>query len=147
MYLEYHELLRKYKKAESNFYEALDKRSELVSRVSVQAVTIKEDVIQSSNVIYDDKLADYSERIDLIDDLINSTRNTKDMLYHELKQKEKELRTSDDIYDRIYVYKWLEHKKVWHFNKLIGYSASRTYDYVNEIKDRLYPKSEKIGKK
>ncbi len=139
MYVEYHELLRKYKKAESAFYDALDRRSELVSRVSVQAVTIKEDVVQSNSVIHDENLANYSDRIELVDDLINSTRNTKDMLYHELKQKEKELRTSSDIYDRIYVYKFIDRKKVKQFYMLINYSIRQTNRKIEEIENSLYP--------
>ena len=59
------------------------------------------------------------------------------------------MRTSGDVYDKIYVYKWIEGRKPRYFNKLIGFSLSRTYDYIAEMKEKLYnnAKSEKIGKK
>ena len=79
------------------------------------------------------KLIDYASEIDEVDKLINQSRNTRDMLNYELKKKEREMRTSGDVYDKIYVYKWIEGRKPRYFNKLIGFSLSRTYDYIVEI--------------
>ena len=147
-YLEYHELLKKYKKADKAFYDALDSRQKLLYLVSPHGVQPKEIVNYLSNPSPDAKFAHYSSEIDEIDKLVNSTRNTRDMLEYELKKKEIELRKSNDIYDKIYVFKWIEKRKPKHFNRLIGYSISRTYDFIAEIKHKLYKntKSEKIGK-
>lgn len=148
MYLEYHELLKKYKDAERRYNESLEERSKLILAVMPKATQAKEVMTSGGNTSSDWKLIDYASEIDGVDKLINQSRNTRDMLNYELKKKEREMRTSGDVYDKIYVFKWIEGRKPRHFNKLIGFSLSRTYDYIAEMKEKLYKntKSEKIGK-
>lgn len=148
-YLEYHELLKKFKNAENDYYDALDKKTKLLYMVTPHGTEAKEIVSYLSNVSPDEKFNKYSREIDEIDLLINSKRNNKDALEYELKKKEVELRNSKNVYDKIYVLKWIEKKKPKHFYRLIGYSISRTYDFIVEMKQELYKnvKSEKIGKK
>lgn len=149
MYLEYHELLKKYKDAERRYNESLEERSKLILAVMPKATQAKEVMTSGGNTSSDWKLIDYASEIDGVDKLINQSRNTRDMLNYELKKKEREMRTSGDVYDKIYVYKWIEGRTPRYFNKLIGFSLSRTYDYIVEMKEKLYNnvKSEKIGKK
>lgn len=148
MYLEYHELLKKYKDAARRYNESLEERSKLISSVMLKASQYKEVVTFGGNTSSDSNLIDYTSEIDEVDRLINQSRNTRDMLNYELKKKEKEMRETGDVYDKIYVFKWIEGRKPRHFNKLIGFSLSRTYDYIAEMKEKLYKntKSEKIGK-
>ena len=148
MYLEYHDLLKKYKDASKRYNESLEERSKLISSVMLKASQYKEVVIFGANTSSDSNLIDYTSEIDEVDKLINQSRNTRDMLNYELKKKEKEMRETGDVYDKIYVFKWIEGRKPRHFNKLIGFSLSRTYDYIAEMKEKLYKntKSEKIGK-
>lgn len=148
MYLEYHELLKKYKEASRRYNEALEERSKLITNVLPKASQFKEVVTFGGNASPDTKLLAYSSEIDEVDKLINQSRNTRDMLNYELKKLENKMREHGDVYDRIYVYKWIDNRKPKHFNRLIGFSLSRTYDYIIEIKQNLYEnaKSEKIGK-
>lgn len=148
MYLEYHELLKKYKDASRRYNESLEERSKLILSVLPKATKAKQIMITGGNTSSDSNLIDYASEIDEIDRLINQSRNTRDMLNYELKKKEKEMRENGDVYDKIYVFKWIEGRKPRHFNKLIGFSLSRTYDYIAEMKEKLYKntKSEKIGK-
>lgn len=148
MYLEYHELLKKYKDASRRYNESLEERSKLILSVLPKATKAKQIMITGGNTSSDSNLIDYTSEIDEIDRLINQSRNTRDMLNYELKKKEKEMRETGDVYDKIYVFKWIEGRKPRHFNKLIGFSLSRTYDYIAEMKEKLYKntKSEKIGK-
>lgn len=149
MYLEYHNLLKKFKEAENNYYDALDKKARLLYSVTPHGTEVKEIVNHITNTSPDSKFIYYASEIEEVDRLINSTRNTRDMLEYELKKKEREMRNGVDVYDRIYVFKWIEKRKPNQFNKLIGYSISRTYDFIAEMKEILYKntKSEKIGKK
>lgn len=147
MYLEYHELLKKVKKAEKNYNEALEKRSELILSVMPSSIKPKE-IITLGNTPPDTNLINYASEIDEVDKLINQSRNVRDMLNYELKKKLIKMKEEGDIYDKIYIFKWIEGRKPRHFNKLIGFSLSRTYDYIAEMKEKLYKntKSEKIGK-
>lgn len=146
MYLEYHELLKKFKKAEKNYNEALEKKSELILSVMPKAVKPKE-IITTSNTSPDANLIDYTSEIDEVDRLINQSRNTRDMLNYELKKKLIKMREEGDVYDKIYIYRWIEHRSVYKFHKLVGYSKSQVYDYISEMKEKLYKNesSDKIG--
>ena len=76
-----------------------------------------------------------------MDNLINEARNTKDVLQYELKTKEQVLRSSIDIYDRIYVYKWLEHRRVKNYYRLLNYSKRQIYRFIDEMEIKIYAKS------
>lgn len=146
MYLEYHELLKKLKNAERNYNEALEKRSQLLLAVMPGAIKPKE-VMTISNASPDANLIDYTSEIDEVDKLINQSRNTRDMLNYELKKKLIKMREEGDVYDKIYIYRWIEHRSVYKFHKLVGYSKSQVYDYISKMKEKLYKNksSDKIG--
>lgn len=137
MYLDYHELLKKFKKAEKNYNEALEKKSELILSVMPGAVKPKE-IITTSNTSPDTNLIDYTSEIDEVDRLINQSRNTRDMLNYELKKKLIKMREEGDVYDKIYIYRWIEHRSVYKFYRLVGYSVRQIYNYIEEMKEKLY---------
>ena len=148
MYLDYHELLRMYKDAARRYNEALEKKSKLILAVIPGSSKIKQVMVDSSNAYSELNLINYTAEREEVDELINQSRNTRDMLNYELKKLERKMRETGDVYDKIYCYKWIDGRKPRHFNKLIGFSLSRTYDYITEMKNKLYEnaKSEKIGK-
>lgn len=148
MYLDYHELLRMYKDAARRYNEALEKKSKLILAVIPGSSKIKQVMVDSSNAYSELNLINYTAEREEVDELINQSRNTRDMLNYELKKLERKMRETGDVYDKIYCYKWIDGRKPRHFNKLIGFSLSRTYDYITEMKNKLYEnaKSENIGK-
>ncbi len=138
MYLEYHELLKKYKEAERRFKEALDKGGELYSSVMPKASQYQEVMVGGSHLPSDTKLINFVAERAPIDELINTTRNDMNILDWRLKWLSLRMKESNDIKDRIYYYKWIEHKSVYKFHKLIGYSVRQTYNFISEIKRELY---------
>ena len=54
-----------------------------------------------------------------------------------LKLKEEELINSNNLYDRIYKYKYMEKMKVFKICKLIGYSEAQIYRILKTIKTNL----------
>ena len=102
LYLEYHELLKKYKNAEKIYYNALDKKSSLLYLVEPHAVQTKEIINSLSMTNPDEKIIMYVSQIEEVDKLINETRNNKDALNYELNKKEILLKNSQNIYDKIY---------------------------------------------
>lgn len=143
MYIEYNELLKKYKIAERNYNEALEEKSKLILSVLPKATQAKEIMVSSSHSSSDLKLLDYTSKIDEVDKLINQSRNTRDMLNYELKKKLNQMKESGDVYDKIYIYRWIEHKSVYKFYRLLGYSVRQIYRYIDEMKEKLYPRKEK----
>lgn len=147
MYIEYNELLKKYKIAERNYNEALEEKSKLILAVLPKATQAKEIMVSGSHPSSDLKLLDYTSKIDEVDKLINQSRNTRDMLNYELKKKLIKMKEEGDVYDKIYIYRWIEHRSVYKFHKLVGYSKTQVYDYISEMKKKLYKNesSDKIG--
>lgn len=140
MYLDYHELLKKYKEASRNYNEALEKRSKLVLAVIPGSSKIKQVMVDSSNTYSELNLLNYTDEMDEVDKLINQSRNTRDMLNYELKKLENKMRSTGDVYDKIYCYKWIDYKSPYKFYRIIGYSKSQIYNLIKEMKQKLYQK-------
>lgn len=140
LYLEYHELLKKYKNAEKIYYNALDKKSSLLYLVEPHAVQAKEIINSLSMTNPDEKIIMYVSQIEEVDKLINETRNNKDALNYELNKKEILLKNSQNIYDKIYYFKYIRGKRVNDFYRLINYSKRQIYRFIDEINKSLYKK-------
>ena len=138
MYIEYNELLKKYKIAERNYNEALEEKSKLILAVLPRATQAKEIMVSGSHPSSDLKLIDYTSKIDEVDKLINQSRNTRDMLNYELKKKLIKMKEEGDVYDKIYIYRWIEHRSVYKFYRLVGYSRPQVYRFISEMKEKLY---------
>lgn len=139
-YLEYHELLKKYKKAEKDYYDALEEKSKLILAVMPKASQAKEVITSGGNTSSDSNLVNYASKIDNVDKLINQSRNTRDMLNYELKKMSLEMKDSSDVKDRIYYYKWIKRLSPYKFYKQLGYTVRQIYRYIDEIKKDLYKK-------
>lgn len=137
MYIEYNELLKQFKRAENNYNESLEKKSKLILSVMPGAVKPKE-VMVTINTSPDTNLINYTSEIDEVDKLINQSRNTRDMLNYELKKKLIKMKEEGDVYDKIYIYRWIEHRSVYKFYRLVGYSRPQVYRFISEMKEKLY---------
>lgn len=137
MYIEYNELLKQFKRAERNYNESLEKKSKLILSVMPGAVKPKE-VMVNINTSPDTNLINYTSEIDEVDKLINQSRNTRDMLNYELKKKLIKMKEEGDVYDKIYIYRWIEHRSVYKFYRLVGYSRPQVYRFISEMKENLY---------
>lgn len=137
MYIEYNELLKQFKRAEKNYNEALEKKSKLILSVMPGAVKPKE-VMITTNTSPDTNLINYTSEIDEVDKLINQSRNARDMLNYELKKKLIKMKEEGDVYDKIYLYRWIEHRSVYKFYRLVGYSRPQVYRFISEMKEKLY---------
>lgn len=137
MYIEYNELLKQFKRAEKNYNESLEKKSKLILSVMPGAVKLKE-VMVTINTSPDTNLINYTSEIDEVDKLINQSRNTRDMLNYELKKKLIKMKEEGDVYDKIYIYRWIEHRSVYKFYRLVGYSRPQVYRFISEMKEKLY---------
>ena len=138
MYLEYHELLKKYKEAERRYNESLEERSKIILAVLPKASQFKEVITFGGNTSPDTKLLAYSSEIDEVDKLINQSRNTRDMINYELKKMEIKMKSSENVLDRVYYYQRIRRMSPYKFCRLIGYSIRQTYRYIGELDRILY---------
>ena len=114
-YLEYHELLKKYREADKEFNNALDKNGELLKLVSLKATKYQEVLINHTSTSSDNKLLSYLSEIDEIRRLIDESRNVRNRIDHELREMELKMRNGKDVYDKIYVYKWIDRESPYRF--------------------------------
>lgn len=137
-YLEYHELLKRYKEAEKQYRSALDEKAKLLYNVMPHSIEVKPIVNHLSNSTPDAKITKYTAEIDQVEYLINSSRNTRDCLKYELKKKELELKQSDDEKDNIYYYKWIKRMSPYKFYRIMGCSIRKIYNLIRIMKKELY---------
>ena len=138
MYEDYHLLYKKHRDAERRYNEALEEKSKLILAVMPKATEYKEVMSQEGHSSPDTHILDYTEKIGGVDALITQSRNTRDMLAYELNKMENTMRERGDVYDKIYIYRWIEHKSVYKFYRTLGYSVRQVYRYMDEIKKKLY---------
>lgn len=140
MYLEYHELLKKYKEASQEFYKALDEGSKIATAVMLKSSQFKEIVVNETNSMSDIKLINYVEKRAELDDIINKARNDMNILDYYLKKMAIEMEKSEDVRDRVYYYKWIKHMSPYKFYRTIGYTPRQIYRIIREMNKILYPK-------
>ena len=138
MYLEYHELLKRFKEADKQYCKALDEKAKLLYNVMPHSIEVKPIVNHISNNTPDYKIIEYTAEIDHVESLINSARNTRDCLRYELKKKELELKQSEDEKDNIYYYKWIKRMSPYKFYRTIGCSIRKIYNLIRIMKKELY---------
>lgn len=137
MYLEYVELFFKKNQAERDYNRAIDDKQKLLYTVTPHSVIPNEVVNHLSSSTPGSNFINYSDKVIEIDENIKNTRDIFDNRTYLLKIKEAELRESKDILDRIYVYYWLEKKKVSKFYRLVGYTREYTYEVIDKMREEI----------
>ena len=79
----------------------------------------------------------FVEKLEKIDPEIQRTRNERDLQEYFLKKKTMELKSSKEIKDKIYYYKYVERLKVRHIPCKVNYSKRQVYRYLEEIEESL----------
>lgn len=144
MYLEYVELYFKKNQAEKDYNTAIDNKQKLLYTVMPHSIVPNDIVNHLSSSTPGSNFINYSDRVAEIDENIKNTRDIFDNRTYLLKLKEAELRESKDILDRIYVYYWLDKKKISKFYRLVGYTREYTYDIVDKMKTEINEVRKKV---
>lgn len=144
MYLEYVELYFKKNQAEKDYNTAIDNKQKLLYTVMPHSIVPNDVVNHLSSSTPGSNFINYSDRVTEIDENIKNTRDIFDNRTYLLKLKEAELRESKDILDRIYVYYWLDKKKISKFYRLVGYTREYTYDIVDKMKTEINEVRKKV---
>lgn len=135
LYEEHYEILKKYKDVKRIYESKLEKKALLILRTQPRAIDTAKENVKGGKIT--DKFELFVSQLEELDPEIQTARNERDLLAYLLEKKEKELRDSKDIMDRIYVLKYLDKRKARHIAIIINYSLSRTYDLINEIEKKL----------
>ena len=134
LFIQYHELKKEYIKAKYDYDKALDKKAEYLYSVLPGASNTESEMIKGS---VSDKLLNYTIKSAEIEKEIEVRRNLMDNLSYRLKLKALELRSSKELLDKIYMYRYIDRVRVNKFCRLIGYSREQTYRKIKEIEEKL----------
>lgn len=132
--------IMRYKRNRLKYEAALDFHEQLVSqrealfqRTQPQAIQIKEDKIMGSGS--GNPLEDYAIRSQQLDERIKKAAKLVWQRRNLLKRAESDLRASKGTWDRIFVYHYLENRKISWIAMRMGYSERQVYRILQKIQD------------
>ena len=134
LFIEHYKLNEEYKEAKKEFDKALEKKSQLLYSVVPKSANFENELVKGSS---SNKFLNYTIKMEEIDKEINVRRNLRDVLEYRLKLKEIELKKSDELADKIYILKYIEHLKVKYISIKVNYSKAQTYRILDEILTKI----------
>lgn len=134
LFIEHYKLNEEYKEAKKEFEKALAKKSQLLYSVVPKSANFENELVKGSS---SNKFLNYTIKMEEIDKEINVRRNLRDVLEYRLKLKEIELKKSDELADKIYILKYIEHLKVKYISIKVNYSKAQTYRILDEILTKI----------
>lgn len=134
LFVEHYRLNEEYKEAKKEFEKALAKKSQLLYSVVPKSANFENELVKGSS---SNKFLNYTIKMEEIDKEINVRRNLRDVLEYRLKLKEIELKKSDELADKIYILKYIEHLKVKYISIKVNYSKAQTYRILDEILTKI----------
>lgn len=133
VYIDYERYKIRLMESQERFNEMLTEKERLFTQVMPNAIRYDKDQIQScpDGSMLEDYVISLEDKH--IDDKLRSLRQIMDDRMSLLEVKEKELRASAEIPDRIYVRVYLDGFKVKRVAREINYSKSQVYRIIDKI--------------
>ena len=137
IYIIYEEYKNKYYETQREYDIILTEKEKLFSITQPSAVKFDKEVV--SGGITDNTFERYlilkeEKKIDQRLEEIKSLLDDRERL---LKLKEQELKTSTNIQDKIYKYRYIDKLKVYKIAKLVGYSEPQIYRILKTIRNNI----------
>ena len=149
IYEEYYKKYLELRKTKDKINKLENKKISLMSLVDVKSATGK-GIIDSSNK-NTDKFLIYSSEIEQVELTLNYLKKALIEVKKQLEEKEIELKNSQETFDKIYYYKYINRLKYSQICEKIHYEKSSFYKFLDIINKRLNElkniSSEKNGKK
>ena len=149
IYEEYYKKYLELRKTKDKINKLENKKISLMSLVDVKSATGK-DIIDSSNK-NTDKFLIYSSEIEQVELTLNYLKKALIEVKKQLEEKEIELKNSQETFDKINYYKYINRLKYSQICEKIHYEKSSFYKFLDNIIKRLNElkniNSEKNGKK
>ena len=137
IYEEYILFKEKYHQAQKNYDEILNEKEVLFAQTQPKATEFDKERVSggsTSNTFDNYLIQKQKKQVDERLEEAISILNDRERL---LKLKEQELRLSTNPYDKIYVYKFLEHVKVYKITRLVNYGEAQIYRMLKVIRKKV----------
>ena len=131
---EYYKKYRIFVKIRGEINDLEIEKIKLDNMVDIQAVPPKESIGTGSKV---DTMLIYTAKKEELETKLFRKKNLIKEIRSQLREKEEELRCSNNILDKVYLYKYVEKLKWYEICRKIGYEKTKTYDFINEVDEIL----------
>lgn len=133
IYPEYESCLIKYRNIQDHFFDVLMEKERLLTKLLPNATTYDKDKVQGTPS--DNPLEDYIMECDekQIDEQIEKYKGLIVDVEKLVRSKEKELRLSQDKFDKIYRMRYLDGYGINKIVKMMNYSRPQIYRYLKMI--------------
>lgn len=137
VYIQYAEYKLKYEETQKLYEEILSEKEELFQRTQPGAVNYDMERVRGGTA--SNKYDEYIEAKEKkrIDERLNEIKSILDERHSLLKQKEKELRKSADVRDKVYTMRILDHVRIYKIANTIHYSEAQIYRILHDINKSL----------
>lgn len=135
LYCEYHKIYQKFKQASRKYDKILEDKAMLYFNTQPKATNLTKEIVSGGRTT--NKFMELVEKLEKLDIELQQARNERDLKNYLLKKKELEIRESKEILDKIYVYRYIEKKKVKHIARDLIYSYQRIYQLLDEINEKI----------
>lgn len=144
IYEEYHKAWFKYILAKKDVDEAEDKLDSIIQRLTSMSASIKSDPVKSSS--HESDLSKYiADKIDQ-EEVLKYKVYLLNIRKNKLDKKRNDLDSSNDSYDLIYKYRFIDKCKVVDIAKKINYTREYTYELLSFIRKNMYKIQDEIKK-
>ena len=133
IFLEYEDYRGKFLSAQKKYDEVLTQKEALFDRTQPNGVAFDKEKVGGTAEYnsFDEYLIQMEKK--RIDERLEEIKRIMDDRWNLLLDKEDELRSSQDIMDRLYVMRFLEHQKMQKIERQINYSRARIYQLMNSL--------------
>ena len=136
IYLEYEEYKTKYLALQEHFHHVLLEKERLFTRALPNAIRYDKEHVQCS--VDSNPLEEYAIAVDeaKIDETLKQLRQLLEDWERLLDIKKRELDKSQDVYDKIYRFRFIERYGINRIARSLDYSKSQVYRKLNQIQKR-----------
>lgn len=137
LYLQYEDYKNKYHDIQQAYDDILCEKEELFARTQPQSVNFERERISGGTAT--NKFEDYVIAKDkkLIDERLTAIKSILDDRERLLTQKEKELRQSANLFDKVYYMRFLDRMRIYKIANACHYSEAQIYRVLHEINESL----------
>ena len=137
IFLQYEKLKRHHAKAENDVSQILLEQEQIFQRTQPKTVTLENEKVKggSPENKFDAYLTEKEAR--KIDERLEEAKKIRDEFGELLRAKEKELRASKDITDKIYRCRYLDRMKIRKISHLVSYSEPQIYRILKAIRNMI----------
>lgn len=139
IYIEYHEYLNRYHDAQKNYNDILSEKERMFELTQPKAVRYDTELVMSNDVEPANQFDKYImlKEVKRLDERLSEAKSILEDRERLLEMKKTELLQSNDVIDKIYIMKFINHTKPKHIAVKVGYSEVHIYRIIRSIRKKL----------